>query len=79
MNSSVKPVASPFDVKWAATFVIALIINIAAIACGDSSSSQSGDAAPDFSLPVANRSYDITLSDFRDDKNVIIVFYRGFF
>lgn len=38
---------------------------------------QVGDVAPDFSLaslagPV------VTLSDFRDTKNVILVFYRGY-
>ena len=65
--------------KWIGVLAIALLLCIAAIACGDASSSESGDAAPDFSLPVANRSIDITLSDFRDDKNVVLVFYRGFF
>lgn len=79
MKLRAKLAVNPFIVKWVATSVVALIISVAAIACGDSSSSQSGDTAPDFSLPVANRSYDITLSDFRDDKNVILVFYRGFF
>ena len=49
-----------------------------AVACG-SSSSESGETAPDFSLPVANRNVDITLSDFRGDQNVALVFYRGFF
>ena len=37
---------------------------------------QVGDLAPDFTL----ESYDegiVTLSDFRGDKNVILVFYRG--
>ena len=58
-------------------FVVLLLASIT-VACG-SSPSESGDTAPDFSLPVANRSYDITLSDFRDDKNVVLVFYRGFF
>ncbi len=49
-----------------------------AVACG-SSSSVGGEIAPDFSLPVANRNVDITLSDFRGDQNVVLVFYRGFF
>ncbi|MXX93077.1 MAG: redoxin domain-containing protein [Chloroflexi bacterium] len=49
-----------------------------AVACG-ASSSESGETAPDFSLPVANRNVDITLSDFHGDQNVVLVFYRGFF
>ena len=58
-------------------FVTALLATIA-VACG-SSSSGSGEIAPDFSLPVANRNIDITLSDFHGDQNVVLVFYRGFF
>ncbi len=56
-----------------------LLVSTVAIACGSSSSSDTGATAPDFSLPVANRSFDITLSDFQNDKNVVLVFYRGFF
>ena len=55
-----------------------VLIASAVAACG-SSSSGSGEIAPDFSLPVANRNVDITLSDFRGDQNVVLVFYRGFF
>ena len=58
-------------------FATALITSIA-VACG-STSSETGNTAPDFSLPVANRSIDITLSDFHGDQNVVLVFYRGFF
>ena len=58
-------------------FATALITSIA-VACG-STSSETGNTAPDFSLPVANRSIDITLSDFQGDQNVVLVFYRGFF
>ena len=58
-------------------FAAALTASIA-VACG-SSSSESGEIAPDFSLPVANRNIDITLSDFRGDQNIVLVFYRGFF
>jgi len=37
---------------------------------------QVGDAAPDFTLTsLAGPS--VTLSDFRGDKNVVLVFYRG--
>ena len=50
-----------------------------AIACGGSSSTDAGAEAPDFSLPVANGAGKITLSDYRGDKNVVLVFYRGYF
>ena len=50
-----------------------------AIACGSGSSSESGADAPDFSLPVANGAGKISLSQFEGDKNVVLVFYRGFF
>ena len=50
-----------------------------AVACGSSSSTEAGAEAPDFSLPVANGAGNITLSDYRGDKNVVLVFYRGFF
>ena len=58
--------------------LVATFIATIAVACG-ASSSEDAEAAPDFSLPVANRSIDITLSDFRGDQNVVLVFYRGFF
>ena len=58
---------------------IALLFAFVVIACGDSSAGESSDAAPDFTLPAVNRSADITLSDFRGDRNVVVVFYRGFF
>ncbi len=35
-----------------------------------------GDLAPDFSL-LSYSGDVITLSDYRDDKNVVLVFYRG--
>jgi hypothetical protein len=38
---------------------------------------QVGDLAPDFSLASLGGPV-ITLSDFRGDKNVILVFYRGY-
>ena len=59
--------------------ISALIVGIIAITCGSSDSSEGGGNATDFNLPVANRVADITLSDFRGDQNVVIVFYRGFF
>ena len=62
-----------------AAVVAALFLSVTTVACGSSSSSDSGGAAPDFNLPVANRTVDITLSDFRSDQNVVLVFYRGFF
>ena len=37
---------------------------------------QLGDPAPDFTLASFDGS-PVTLSDFRGDKNVILVFYRG--
>lgn len=37
---------------------------------------QAGDMAPDFSL-VSLAGPTVTLSDFRSDKNVVLVFYRG--
>ncbi len=58
-------------------FATAIVASVA-FACG-LASSESGDTAPDFTLPVANRIPDITLSDFHDDQNVVLVFYRGFF
>lgn len=36
-----------------------------------------GQAAPDFSLEAADGK-PITLSDFRGKKNVVLVFYRGY-
>jgi peroxiredoxin len=36
-----------------------------------------GDVAPDFSLQSYDRGV-VTLSDFRGQKDVILVFYRGF-
>jgi cytochrome oxidase Cu insertion factor (SCO1/SenC/PrrC family) len=36
-----------------------------------------GQAAPDFSLEDVNGKV-ITLSDFRDKKSVILIFYRGY-
>ena len=38
---------------------------------------QVGDGAPDFSL-VSLAGPIVTLSDFRGEKNVILVFYRGY-
>ncbi len=35
-----------------------------------------GDVAPDFTLP-AHRGGTVTLSDFREKRDVILVFYRG--
>ncbi len=35
------------------------------------------DKAPDFTLPNAHGG-DVTLSQYRDDKNVVLVFYRAF-
>ena len=37
---------------------------------------QVGDPAPDFTLAAYERD-DITLSDYRGKKNVVLVFYRG--
>jgi mycoredoxin-dependent peroxiredoxin len=37
-----------------------------------------GDMAPDFTLPTAKGTSDkdkVSLSDFRGDKNVVVVFY----
>jgi peroxiredoxin (alkyl hydroperoxide reductase subunit C) len=36
-----------------------------------------GDPAPDFTLESLDGRY-ITLSDFRAQKNVVLVFYRGY-
>ena len=63
--------------RFLIAFATTLIASVA-VACG-SMSSDSGDTAPDFTLPVANRIPNITLSDFRDDQNIVLVFYRGFF
>jgi len=38
---------------------------------------QVGDVAPDFSL-ISLAGPVVTLSDFRGEKNVILVFYRGY-
>ncbi len=64
---------------WLATFAITLTTVLFAVACGNSSSSDTGAEAPDFSLPVANGAGNITLSQYQGDKNVVLVFYRGFF
>ncbi len=37
---------------------------------------QVGDLAPDFTLDTHSDGY-ITLSDYRGQKNVVLVFYRG--
>ena len=37
---------------------------------------QIGDLAPDFTLRAYSGDY-ITLSDYRGNKNVVLVFYRG--
>lgn len=37
----------------------------------------STDLAFDFTLPNVHGG-DVTLSDFRDDKNIVLVFYRAF-
>ncbi len=37
---------------------------------------QVGDVAPDFTLDTHSDGY-ITLSDYRGQKNVVLVFYRG--
>ena len=34
--------------------------------------------APDFTLPAANKGTEISLAQFRDDKPVVIVFYRAY-
>ena len=38
-----------------------------------------GDAAPDFTLPVANAEGDVSLSQYRGESPVVLVFYRSFF
>jgi len=38
---------------------------------------RAGDLAPDFSLASLGGPV-VTLSDFRDQKNIILVFYRGY-
>ena len=63
--------------RFLIAFATALIGSVV-VACG-SMSSDSVDTAPEFTLPVANRIPNITLSDFRGDQNVVLVFYRGFF
>ena len=63
--------------RFLIAFATALIGSVV-VACG-STSSDSVDTAPEFTLPVANRIPNITLSDFRGDQNVVLVFYRGFF
>ncbi len=36
------------------------------------------DKAPEFTLPSANTGTEISLSQFRDDKPVVLVFYRAY-
>ncbi len=38
----------------------------------------SGPAAPEFDLPSANTSEQISLAQYRDDKPVVLVFYRAY-
>lgn len=64
---------------WLLSFAIAATLLVVITACGDSSGAESGADAPDFSLPVANGAGKITLSQYEGDKNVVLVFYRGFF
>ena len=61
--------------------LLALILVATAVTanCGGSSSSQQGADAPEFSLPVANGAGKISLAQFKGEKNVVLVFYRGFF
>ena len=35
-------------------------------------------AAPDFTLPAANKGTEISLSQFQGDKPVVLVFYRAY-
>ena len=37
-----------------------------------------GNVAPMFTLPDARDSMDVVLESYRGDKNVVLVFYRGF-
>ncbi len=37
-----------------------------------------GNVAPMFTLPDARNSMDVVLESYRGDKNVVLVFYRGF-
>lgn len=78
MLNPVDPILRGFSTRRLLVALTTTLLAIIAVACG-SSSSESGEIAPDFSLPVANRNIDITLSDFRGEQNVVLVFYRGFF
>ena len=76
----------------ATTALVALFV--AATACGQDETDTSEDVAidqeseavavstlpiaPDFDLPAANKGTDISLSQFRDDKPVVLVFYRAY-
>ena len=37
-----------------------------------------GDVAPKFTLPNARDGMQVSLESYRGDKNVVLVFYRGF-
>jgi peroxiredoxin len=57
-------------------FVCALFVNCASTAQSPVSSSNVGDFAPDFSI-VDVSGNEIRLSDFKGEKNVILVFYAN--
>lgn len=78
MRNPVDRILRGFSTRHLLIALTTALIATIAVACGPSSSG-SGEIAPDFSLPVANRNIDITLSDFHGDQNVVLVFYRGFF
>ena len=62
-----------------AFLTFALLATTLATSCGGESSPKQGADAPEFSLPVANGAGKIALSQYRGEKNVVLVFYRGFF
>ncbi len=59
--------------------MLALMASVVVASCGSEPSTENDSVAPDFTLPAVNRTENITLSDFRNEQNVILVFYRGFF
>ena len=56
---------------------LALLIAAGCVAGGERRRVQTGKLAPDFTLESKDGDL-VTLSDYRGKKNVVLVFYRGY-
>lgn len=71
--------------KWVWFSAVGTVLVVAAILAvlitsenNDAAPLESGSPAPQFELPSAGGSQ-IALEDYQDEKQVLLVFYRGFF